>query len=756
MMQKTTVLAMSCVLCSLSVTGVAAQHDGPAPVSVDALLAKMTLEEKVGQLGQLFYFGAKPTEQKIRAGEAGSVLFVSDPKVAEANRLQRLAVEESRLHIPLLFGADVIHGFRTAFPVPLAMAASWDTDTVEAAQTTAAAEARAAGVHWAFAPMVDIARDPRWGRMVEGAGEDPYLGAAMAAAQVRGFQGGKKVQPGHIIAGVKHFAGYGAAVGGRDYDEVNLSASELWNVYLPPFKAAVDAGTRNVMSAYMGLNGVPATGNRWLLTDVLRKTWHFDGFVVSDANAVVSLTTHGFAADPQDAAIRALSAGVDMEMSFGKLATAELIAAARSRKVSQGVIDAAARRILQAKMDLGLFTNPYVDETHAEEVLNAPDHRQQARIAAERSAVLLRNEGGLLPLDRTRLHSIAVIGPYADSKRDTLGPWIFNYQLAETKTVAEGVRDNAGPGVSVDVAPGLPRPARKFQSPFVPGDRAPKSTAWTPEEAVAEFSKAESVARAADVVVLVLGEDWDMSGELASVSTLALSGEQQRLLEAIVATGKPVVLVLMNGRPLDISWATEHVPAILETWFPGTAGGAAVANLLFGSSTPGGKLPFTWPRNVGQVPIFYAHATSHEPRNAAKRYWNEDGSPLYPFGYGLSYTTFSYSEPHIERNSIRVGEPLRVSVDVTNTGARLGDEVAQLYIHQRAGRALRPVRELKGFQRVTLAAGETKHLNFTLSAHDLQYWSTADNGWVQDAAGFDLWVGTNSNATAHAQFDVQR
>ena len=720
----------------------------------DALLAKMTLEQKVGQLAQAFYFGGKALESEIRSGQLGSVATLGNPETI--NRLQRIAVEESPQHIPLLFGLDVIHGYRTIFPVPLALAASWDPEMVTTVQAAAAAEARAAGVQWTFAPMVDIARDPRWGRMVEGAGEDPYLGAAMAAAQVRGFQGGAQVQPGHVLASVKHFAGYGAPTGGRDYEEVNLSPAELWNVYLPPFKAAVGAGAAAVMSAYMDLNGVPATGNRWLLTDVLRKTWHFDGFVISDADAVRNLTKHGFASDPDDAAIRALTAGLDMEMSIGKPITPNLVDSVRKGRVSQKLIDKAARRILQAKFNLGLFKDPFADETHAAEVLQSPQHRDLARAAAERSAVLLRNESSILPLDRTRLRSIAVIGPYADSQRDTLGPWAFDFNLEETRTIAAAVRDQAGASIRVEVAPGVQRPMRRFPSPFLALDRTPKGKPWTPEQVATEFAKADALARASDVVVLVLGEGWDMSGEAASVDTLALAGDQQRLLEAMLATGKPVVLVLLSGRPLEITAAAEHAAAILEAWFPGTQGGTAVANLLFGDAVPGGKLPFTWPRTVGQVPLFYAHTASHEPHNAAKRYWNEDGSPLYPFGYGLSYTTFSFSEPHIEHNNVRLGTAVTVSLDVTNTGTRAGDEVVQLYIHQRSGRASRPVRELKGFRRLTLAPAESRQVTFTLTPADLQYWSTADSAWVQDPATFDVWIGGDSNATAHAQFDVHR
>ena len=721
-------------------------------VTAESLLKRMTVEEKVGQLAQIFAFGEKTAGDAIRREEVGSVLFVTDPK--EINRLQRIAVEETRLHIPLLAGFDVVHGLRTIFPVPLGMAASWDPVMVEAAQSTAAQEARAVGIHWAFAPMLDIARDPRWGRIVEGAGEDPFLGSAMAVAQVRGFQGGRTVQPGHIIAGPKHFAGYGAASGGRDYDEVNLSASELWNVYLPPFKAAVEAGARNIMSAYMDLNGVPGAANRWLLTDVLRGSWKFDGFVVTDANAVHNLVTQGLAADPEDAAVRAISAGVDMEMSLGKPGFATLTQAIHEGRLSQRVVDAAVLRLLRAKIDLGLFEHPYVDEGEALRVLEAPEHRVQARIAAERCAVLLQNQQQALPLVRSRLHSIALIGPFADTPRELLGPWSFAFHLDETSTIAAALRESGGGDIHVDVAPGVALPQRKYPSPFLALDRTPRAKPWSSEQAAAELEKARSLASAADVVVLVLGQTWDMSGEAASVSSLSLAEDQQKLMEAMVATGKPVVLILVSGRPLDIRWAAEHVPAILEVWHPGTAGGAAIARLLFGEAVPGGKLPFTWPRDVGQVPVFYAHTLSHEPQNAARRYSNEEGKPLFAFGHGLSYTTFAISQPRLESETVGVGETVRVAVDVTNTGDRPGDEVVQLYIHQRSGRATRPVRELKGFQRVTLDVNESRQLTFAIPARSLEYWSAAEGTEVQDAATFDIWAGADSDASAHAEFRV--
>ena len=441
---------------------------------VDELIAQMTPAEKAGQLTQYFYFrlpagaaapaldfdaDAQPrmVESALREGGAGSLLFVTNP--AEINRLQRLAIEGNRLGIPLLFGFDVIHGLRTILPVPIAMAASWDPETIERGQSVAAREARAVGIHWTFAPMVDIARDPRWGRIIEGAGEDPYLGAAVAVAQVRGFQGGELGAPDHVIAGPKHFAGYGAALGGRDYDEVNLSDSELWNVYFPPFEAAVEAGAGNVMTAYMDLNGIPAAGNRWLFTEVLRDTWGFEGFVVSDANAVRNLVTHGFATDLSDAAARAVNAGVDMEMAISDPAYAHLPEALESGAASPQAVDASVRRVLEAKIRMGLFDAPFVDEDRAREVLADPAHRDVARVAAERSAVLLRNEGDLLPLDAGSLSSIAVIGPLADSKRDTIGPWVFDFDLDETVTVLEGIRAKAGEGVRVDHARGVRRRA---------------------------------------------------------------------------------------------------------------------------------------------------------------------------------------------------------------------------------------------------------------------------------------------------------
>ena len=736
---------------------------------VEELLRRMTPAEKAGQVTQYFYFrlpaGTAPepalgmdpdaqpraVEEALGRGAVGSLLFVTDP--AEINRLQRLALAGNRHGIPALFGFDVIHGLRTILPVPIAMAASWDVETIEQGQAVAAREARAVGIQWTFAPMVDIARDPRWGRIIEGAGEDPFLGAAVAAAQVRGFQGTDIGQEDRIIAGPKHFAGYGAALGGRDYDEVNLSDAELWNTIFPPFKAAVDAGAGNVMTAYMDLNGVPASASRWLFTEVLRQEWGFGGFVVSDANAVRNLVTHGFAADLTDAATRALTAGVDLEMAIQDPAYARLPEALEADEVSQDVLDASVRRILEAKLRLGLFDNPYVDEDRARQVLADPQHRELARVAAERSAVLLRNEGNLLPLDPDGLASVAVIGPLADSRRDTLGPWVFDFDLDETVTLVDGIRRKVGDRVQVDYAPGIRVVQRMFPSMFdMFGSNRPEDPEGFDEEA--EFRRAVDLAGGADVAVVVVGEWQNMIGEAASRSSLELPGRQLELLQAVVATGTPTVLLVMNGRPLDLRWAAEHIPAILDIWYPGTQGGVAAANLLFGEVSPSGKLPFSWPRTVGHVPLIYSHTRSHEPQNQGRRYWDEPSTPLFPFGYGLSYGRFAYSELTIDHPSIPRHGSVTVSVQVANSSDREAAEVVQLYLHQRHGSASRPARELKGFQRITLPPLASQQVQFTIGPDHRRYWSTTERTWILDHSIFDIWVGGSSTAELTTTFEV--
>jgi beta-glucosidase len=722
---------------------------------VETLMKQMSLEEKIGQLTQLGalpgFPGPKP-EDVIRKGGAGSVLWLANRK--QFNVLQKIAVEESPSKIPLLFALDVIHGYVTIFPVPLAMASSWDPVVVEKAQSVAAREARAAGLHWTFGPMVDIARDARWGRIVEGAGEDPYLGAAMAAAQVRGFQGPFIGAPEHVLACAKHFVGYGAADGGRDYDPVYLSESQLRNVYFPPFKAAVDAGVGTFMSAYMDLNDVPAAGNRFLLHDVLRDDWGFKGFVVSDAFAVGNLIIQGFARDGRDAAFRALSAGLDMDMASNTYMQ-HLAGLIEDGTLPMEIVDASVRYILGIKVRLGLFEHPYTDESQFEQVLARPEHRQVARLAAQRSMVLLRNEGSLLPLSKNLKH-VTVIGPLADSMEATEGSWMVFDHVPAAVTVLEGIRAKL-PDAKVEYASG-PEIRRDipswFESSMITGAPKPHQT---PEQAESAFQTAVATARNADIVVMVLGENADMAGEAASRASLDLPGRQEELLKTVVALGKPVVLVLLNGRPLSINWAAENVPAILEAWEPGTEGGHAVADILFGDVNPGGKLPVAFPRKGSHAPLYYARNLTHSPEGSPMynpRYWDGLPVPLYPFGFGLSYTTFSITNLKVAAPQVKVGSSVAVTVDVTNTGSVAGDEVVQLYIHQKAGSDSRPMRQLKGFERVTLRPGETKTVTFQLGPDKLSYWSTSVGKWVQDAEAFDIWVGADSSATLHGELVV--
>jgi beta-glucosidase len=720
-----------------------------AQARADALIEQMTPEEKAGQLIHPFYVPGPmgdSIDQGVAQGHIGGVGYLMD--APSFNRLQRIAMEQSRLRIPLLMALDILHGYKTIFPVPIGMAAMWDPECYQEAQSIAAREARAAGVAVAYAPMLDIARDPRWGRMVEGAGEDPFLASRIAVAQVHGLQGNRLGE--RLLACIKHFAGYGAPLGGRDYGEVDLSESDLWNIYFPPFLAAVRAGAGSVMNAYMALNGVPAAANAWLLSEVLRKTWGFDGLVISDAHTVTNLTRQGFAKDAEDASARAINAGLDVELSFGPSAMSELPKAVKSGAVSMTTLDAAVRRVLLAKLHLGLFEKPYADEAVAVAVGDDPAHRDVARRVAERSAVLLRNEGNLLPLKRVQ--RLAVLGPLAASRRDTLGNWVFVANHDETISILDGLRTKLGPDVRITYHPGVLLPPRKFPSPFAKLDPPPPEYEVFDERF--EMDQALAAARASDLVILVLGEAQNMSGESASRSTLELPGAQDQLLRAAVATGKPVVLLVMSARPLDLRWAKDNVPSIMQIWHPGSRGGEAVANLLFGDAVPGGKLPYTWPRHVGQVPMVYSQRKSHAPETEGQRYWNEESVPLFPFGYGLSYSTFEFSNIRLNRSTIRIGEMLSVSVDLTNTGEVSADEVVQLYIHQRYGSASRPARELKGFERVSLVAGETRTVVFKLGPEELRYWSTPVRGWVQEHTVFDVWIGGDSMASLHATFEV--
>lgn len=726
----------------------------------EALLKQMNLEEKIGQMNQasgvaMPMLGGQKPDELIAKGGVGSVLWLIDVK--EINRLQHIAVEKSRLHIPILFAFDVIHGYRTVFPVPLAMASSWDPSVEEAAQRYAAQDARAAGILWTFTPMVDIARDARWGRIVEGAGEDPYLGAAMARAQVRGFQG-DTIGPDSVLVCVKHFAGYGAAEGGRDYDSSYVPEELMQNVYLKPFHAAAEAGAGSFMSAYMDLNDVPASGNHWLLTDVLRNQWGYKGFVVSDAFAVASLQTHGFAKDPEDAALKGVSAGLNMDMASGTYVKniGKLVS---EGKITPAQLDAMVLPILEAKYKLGLFEHPYVDEAKVEPTLNRQEGRELERKIAARSMVLLKNENGTLPLKKN-LKKIAVIGPLADSTRDIEGGWTVEGLFggagkSHPVTVLAGLKALL-PNAQVTVVTG-PTPSKVFLGMLDQFTGAKVTPPPTPQETADWIAKVKSAVSDADTVIAVMGEMASMSSENASRATLELPGIQQQMLEAATASGKPVVLVLENGRPLDIRWAAAHVPAILETWFPGTEGGSAVADVLFGDVNPGGKLPVSWPQAAGAEPVYYNHNLTHEPEdrpNFTSRYWDVPSKPLYPFGYGLSYTTFKFENLKLSKTSVKAGDATEVSVDVTNTGSVAGDAVGQMYIHQRWGSASRPVRQLEGFKRVLLKPGETQTLKFTLGKDELQFWDPQTKKWVVEPSTFDVWAGEDSTASLHAELTV--
>jgi beta-glucosidase len=753
---------LACTLAlGLGVQTALAMSQEEAHSKAEALLKQMTLDEKIGQMNessgvQMPMLGNTKPDDLILQGKVGSVLWLIDVK--EINRLQHLAVDKSRLHIPILFGYDVIHGYRTVFPVPLGMASSWDPKVEEQAQRLAGQDARAAGIELIFTPMVDIARDARWGRMVEGAGEDPYLGAAMARAQVKGFQGDELGDVGVTVC-VKHYAGYGAADGGRDYDSSYIPEVLMWNVYLKPFHAAAEAGAGSFMSAYMDLNDVPASGNRWLLTDVLRKEWGFKGFVLSDAFAVGSLVTHHYAKDGEDAAYKAAHAGLNMDMA-SLTYTKNLAKVVKDGKLSEADIDALVLPILEVKYKLGLFEHPYVDESKVDETLNRPEGLKLERKIASRSMVLLKNDNHLLPLQAS-VKKVAVIGPLADSTKDIEGGWtvegLFGGQPKNHPvTVLAGLKARL-PGADISFVPG-PEPQRVFPSMLDAITGAKPGPPPTAAEVSEWLAKTKAAAEGADLVIAVMGEKANMSSEAASRATLDLPGIQQQMLETAAAAGKPIVLVLENGRPLDIRWAAEHVGAILESWYPGTEGGNAVADVLFGDVNPGGKLTVSWPRVAGAEPLYYNHTRTHDPEDApgfASRYWDVSSKPLYPFGYGLSYTSFKFDHLKVAKPAVKAGEATEVTVDVTNTGSVAGDAVAQLYIHQQAGMASRPVRELKGFERVALAAGETKTLKFTLGKAELEYWNPQTKTWLVDPGVFDVWAGEDSTAALHAELKVE-
>jgi beta-glucosidase len=723
-----------------------ARRESALEQRITSLLRRMTLEEKFGQLQQLDgeASGAYRPEhiELARKGLLGSTLNVRG--AARVNELQRVAVEESRLKIPLIFAFDVIHGYRTIFPIPLGESASWDPAAAEQSAAIAAAEARAAGVAWTFAPMVDVARDARWGRIAEGSGEDPFLGAVLARARVSGFQGHDYSAPDRVVACAKHWVAYGAAESGRDYNTTDVSERTLRSVYFPPFKAAVDAGVGTFMSAFNDLNGVPSSANPWTLRDVLRREWRFDGVVVSDYNSVLELVNHGIAGDAAGAARAALPAGVDVEMVSRSYAThgPDLV---RRGVIPIAIIDEAVRRVLRIKLRAGLFERPYADPDRERATMMKAEYRAAAREIAARSMVLLKNEGHILPLS-AEVRRLAVVGPLADDRDSTLGNWTGDGRPDDAVTVLAGLR-SALPSAEVTYAKGVALDASVLTNPAAtePADRG-------------GIAEAVTLARAADTTVLVIGEAGSMSGEATSRTSLDLPGRQVDLARELFATGKPVAVVLMNGRPLSIPWLATTAPAILEAWLPGTEGGNAVADVLLGKVNPGGKLPVTFPRAVGQMPFYYNHKATGRPAKDEDKYTSKyidaPWTPLFPFGYGLSYTTFRYSDLAVTPAEIPPSGRVTVTVAVTNTGALQGDEVVQLYLHDRVSTVTRPVAELKGFRRLTIAPGGRETVTFTLGPGEIGALDRAMK-WVVEPGQFDVRVGPSSAEGPTATFEVR-
>lgn len=739
------------LLAVLAMTALQAQNkDAKMKTFVEGLMKKMTLDEKIGQLnlpgsGDIVTGQARSSDiaKKIREGQVGGLFNIKS--VAKIRDVQRVAVEESRLKIPLIFGMDVIHGYETVFPIPLGLSCTWDVKAVERSAQVAAQEASADGICWTFSPMVDIARDPRWGRIAEGAGEDPYLGSQMAKAMVRGYQGDYS-KPTNIMACVKHFALYGAAEGGRDYNTTDMSRVRMYNEYLPPYKAAVDAGVGSVMSSFNEIDGIPATANRWLMTDVLRKQWGFGGFVVTDYTAINEMIDHGMG-DLQTVSALALKAGVDMDM-VGEGFLTTLKKSLREGKVKPQDIDAACRRILEAKYKLGLFDNPYkyCNEARAKTEIFTDANRRAARDIAAQSFVLLKNSNNVLPLKRTG--TIAVIGPMADNKENMPGTWSVAANFANATSLLTGLKAVAGNGVKILTARGSNLDADSLFE-----ERAGmfgKSLHHDSRPAEVILQEALAIANQSDVIVAALGESSEMSGESSSRSNIDIPQVQKDLLAALLKTGKPVVLVLFTGRPLTIKWESENVPAILNVWFGGSEAGYAIGDVLFGDVNPSGKLTTTWPQNIGQVPIYYAHKNTGRPLSEGKwfqkfrsNYLDVSNEPLYPFGYGLSYTTFQYGDLKLNSTSLKGNGPLTASVVVTNSGTRDGREVVQLYIRDVVGSITRPVKELKGFQKIDLKAGESKTVTFTITPEDLKFYNY-DLKYDWEPGEFQIMIGPNS------------
>ena len=732
---------------------------------VSSLMAKMTLQEKLGQLNLIIPGDASVTgtvvstdvEGKIKRGLVGGMFGIAG--LEKIKKVQELAVRESRLRIPMLFGSDIIHGYKTAFPIPLALSASWDLPLIQKSAQMAALEATADGLNWTFSPMVDIARDPRWGRVAEGAGEDPFLGSAIAKAMVMGYQGGAgntNLSSGKsLLSCVKHFALYGAPEAGRDYNSVDMSKLKMYNDYFPPYKAAVDAGAGSVMTSFNDVDGVPASGNKWLLTNVLRNQWGFKGFVVSDYTSVTEMINHGIG-DTATVSALSLNAGLDMDMvSEGFLNT--LQKSLQAGKVSMAAIDAACKRILEAKYDLGLFEDPfkYLKSSRASEVLSA-DKRAFAKEAAMRSFVLLKNDNQVLPLKQGQ--KIALIGPLANDRSNMPGTWSINADAKQAISVLEGLNNRPGIGSKILYAKGAnisddPVFAAKIN---VFGEKISIDTK-SPQELLAE---ALTVAAASDVIVAVVGEASEMSGEAASRTSLDIPASQQKLIEALSKTGKPLVLVLMNGRPLTIANELNAATAVLDVWHAGTEAGNAVASVLYGDYNPAGKLTMSFPRNVGQIPIYYSVRNTGRPNGGdvfgkyKSNYLDVENSPLLPFGYGLSYTTFSYGKPVLSAPSLTATKAITASVTLTNSGNYDGEEVVQLYIKDDIASITRPLKELKGFQKVFLKKGETKTVTFTIDENLLRFYN-ADLKHTSEKGSFQLYIGSNAAVENGVSFQLK-
>ena len=717
-----------------------------------ALVAQMTLAEKIGQMSQ-FNGGSSDLRQLTREGRLGSVL--NEVNVEEINELQRIAMQESRLGIPLLIGRDVIHGFKTIFPIPLGQAASWDPALVERGAAIAAMEAASSGINWTFAPMIDITRDPRWGRIAESLGEDPHLCSVLGAAMVRGFQGGapngdRLDKRGAIAACAKHFAGYGAVESGLDYNTTNIPENELRNVYLPSFKAALDEGVATFMSSFSDLNGVPCSGNEFLMKQVLRHEWGFDGFVVSDWDAIKELTVHGFTADDGHAVQEAIDAGIDMEMA-STLYGQHLPALLEAGTIQEQQIDAMVCNILKVKFQLGLFENPYTDPGHFAHPVNA-QHLQAAKESALRSCVLLKNEQQTLPLSMQELRSLAVVGPLADDGYEQLGTWVFDGESHHSQTCLQAIHALAGEELEVRWARGMET------------SRCRKNDG---------FDDAVAIAAESDVTVMFLGEESILSGEAHCRAEIDLPGNQEKLIEAISATGKPVVLVIMAGRPLTLQNILDKVDAVLYAWHPGTMGGPAIADLLFGIESPSGKLPVSFPRLVGQIPIYYSRKNSGRPpsHDGITHIDEIDGkapqtslgmsafhldagfTPLYPFGYGLAYTWFEYRDIATSAPRIALGEEIEISATLHNAGSYTAEEVVQLYVRDLVGNVTRPVRELKGFQRVRLEPGQSEIVSFSLHTDELAFYNRKMQR-VTEPGMFHVWIGGSSDAELWSEFEI--